>query len=298
MIDSYHSYPKVWALGHAGVKELLFDSVIVEEKLDGSQFSFGRFDGELKCRSKGAHINPENPEKMFAEAVEAVKNLNLVDGFTYRAEYLKTPKHNTISYSRIPTNHLMIFDINIGNEDYLKKPVLKKLEAQRIGLECIPLLFEGTITDPAAVVQFLDKESILGGSKIEGIVIKNYSRFGMDKKVLMGKFVREDFKELNGVDWKERNPGFGDFVQKLIVEHKTPARWDKAIQRLRDSGKLTDSPKDIGLLIKSVQDDIQEEEKEAIKDKLWTQISGDFNRGVVRGLPEYYKEYLMKKQFI
>ena len=69
MTDSYHSYPKVWALGHSAIKELLFDEVTVEEKVDGSQFSFGRFNGEFKCRSKGAHIIPDAPEAMFAEGV-------------------------------------------------------------------------------------------------------------------------------------------------------------------------------------------------------------------------------------
>jgi hypothetical protein len=54
------------------VTSLLLDPVIVEEKLDGSQFSFGRFGGELKCRSKGAQPNLFAPEKMFDIAVEVV----------------------------------------------------------------------------------------------------------------------------------------------------------------------------------------------------------------------------------
>jgi hypothetical protein len=297
MNTSYHTYPKVYSLGHAGVKELLFDEVIVEEKLDGSQFSFGRFGGELKVRSKGAHMDLDRPEAMFAEGVAVVKSLDLRDGWTYRAEYLKTPKHNTIAYSRVPKGHLMIFDINTAEEEYL--PYLEKYEeAKRIGLEVIPRLFAGRIHNPADVVSLLEKESILGGAKVEGIVIKNYKRFGMDKKVLMAKYVSEDFKEVHKGDWTDRNPQLGDIVQRLIVAHKTPARWDKAIQHLRDAGKLTDSPKDIGMVIKAVQDDIADEEREAIKNALWAHVSSDFNRGVVRGIPEYYKEYLMKKQFV
>jgi len=30
---SWHSYPKVWAIGHAGVAELFFDEVHIEEKV-------------------------------------------------------------------------------------------------------------------------------------------------------------------------------------------------------------------------------------------------------------------------
>ena len=34
-MSSWHSYPKVYALGHSAIKDLLLDSVILEEKIDG-----------------------------------------------------------------------------------------------------------------------------------------------------------------------------------------------------------------------------------------------------------------------
>lgn len=296
-MQSYTSYPKVWALGHSGIKELLFDEVIVEEKVDGSQFSFGRFNGELKCKSKGAEINVEFPEKMFAEAVDTAKSLDLLDGFTYRAEYLKTPKHNVIAYDRVPEKHLMVFDISTGLEEYLV-PEVKASECKRIGLECVPILFRGMVSDPSSIVGLLETTSVLGGQKVEGIVIKNYKRFGIDKKILIGKFVSEAFKEVHNDEWRAANPTKTDIVAHLIASYKTTARWDKAIQHLRDTGKLTDSPKDIGLLIKEVQHDIEEEEKEEIKNKLYANVIQHIKRGVVGGLPEYYKEHLMKKQFV
>lgn len=45
-MDSWHSYPSIFAIGHRALAELLLDPVIVEEKVDGSQFSFGLFDHE------------------------------------------------------------------------------------------------------------------------------------------------------------------------------------------------------------------------------------------------------------
>lgn len=294
---SYTSYPKIYALGHSAIKELLFEEVTVEEKIDGSQFSFGRFNGELKCKSKGAEINVEYPEKMFSEAVETAKGLDLTDGYTYRAEYLKSPRHNVLCYSRVPDKNLIVFDINTGLEQYLDYAA-KKQECERIGLECIPILHIGKIDDPAGIVSLLETVSILGGQKVEGIVIKNYNRFGLDKKVLMGKYVSEAFKEVHAAEWKEANPTKTDIVAHLIASYKTPARWNKAIQHLTEAGKLTDSPKDIGLLIKEVQEDIEKEEKEEIKNKLYANVIAHIKRGVVGGLPEYYKEHLMKKQFV
>ena len=107
---SWGSYPKVYALGHAAIGELLLDRVIVQEKIDGSQFSFGVFDGELHVRSKGKEIEPSAPEKMFNDAILAVieRKDKLQPGWTYRAEYLRTPHHNHLNYDRIPKEMLAI----------------------------------------------------------------------------------------------------------------------------------------------------------------------------------------------
>ena len=60
----------------------------MEEKVDGSQFSFGRFDGELRVRSKGKEMVVDAPEKMFQRAVDQAKFLPLTDGWTYRGRGL------------------------------------------------------------------------------------------------------------------------------------------------------------------------------------------------------------------
>ena len=58
-VSTLHSYPSIFNLGHRAVAGLLGGPVIVEEKIDGSQFSFGvTVDGEIVTRSKGAaHTN-------------------------------------------------------------------------------------------------------------------------------------------------------------------------------------------------------------------------------------------------
>lgn len=297
-MTSWHSFTKVWALGHGAITELFYDDVIVEEKIDGSQFSFGIFNGELKIRSKGQEMILDAPEKMFNKAVETVISLKdkLVDGFTYRAEYLQKPKHNVLAYDRVPNGNLIIFDINNAEESYLPYE-LKLAEASRLGLEVVPLLFKGKISSSVDLENLLQTPSILGGQKIEGFVAKNYNRFGKDKKALMGKFVSEAFKEKHKKDWKEENPGQNDIVQILIDTYRTPARWDKAIIHLKERGLLENSPKDIGKIIKEVPSDLITECGDEIKEVLFKWAYQHLIRGVNRGLAEYYKEKLMKSQF-
>lgn len=298
---SWHSYPSIYALGHRALAELLLDDVIVQEKIDGSQFSFGRFPGYpisdgWRMRSKGAQLNIEAPEKMFKRAVDYVLTQDVHPGWTYRAEYLQSPKHNTLAYDRVPENHLILFDINDAEESYLPYNQVMH-EANRLGMEAVPQFFHGRLESADKLRELLDFTSCLGGQKVEGVVVKNYSRFGPDKKALMGKFVSELFKEVHAKDWKERHPGKQDIITELIDKYRTPARWEKAAQHLRDAGKLTDSPRDIGELMKEVWPDILKECREDIADALFKWAERHLQRGVTKGLPEWYKQKLLDKQF-
>lgn len=128
--------------------------------------------------------------------------------------------------------------------------------------------------------------------------MKNYARFGMDKKVLMGKFVSEDFKETHGKEWKASNPTVSDIVERLIATLRNERRWEKAVERLRDAGTLEQSPRDIGTLIKEVQGDIRAEELEFIKDKLAEWALPRIMRASSVGLPEWYKKRLLERAFV
>lgn len=304
-MTSWHSYTKILALGHAGLADLLKEPVLIEEKLDGSQFSFGIFTNTedpsgqtLMCRSKGAMLNLFAPEALFTEAIETAKKLVpvLKLGWTYRAEYFKKPKHNSLAYDRIPKDHLMIFDINPSHEAYLSYDE-KKAEAERIGLECMPKLYEGMVTDETMFRSLLETVSILGGQKIEGVVVKNYKRFGRDGKAMMGKFVSEAFKEVQNADWKEQNPKSGDVIQLLIEKYRTPARWAKAAQHLTEKGQLEGSPRDIGSLILETKADIEAECKEEIAKFLIDWALPKVLRGSVAGIAEWYKDVRLKAQF-
>jgi hypothetical protein len=300
MSDSWHSYPSIYAIGHPAVAELLQGNVCVEEKIDGSQFSFGFFEGALRVRSKGQEMVVDAPEKMFDKAVDSVKERAkyLHEGWTYRAEYLRVPRHNGLAYSRVPNGHLIVFDVNTDHECYLPYGE-KQAEAARIGLECVPLIYQGIVATAGALHGWLDMESCLGGPKIEGVVVKplGYGLFGRDKKTLMGKFVSEAYKEEQRKTWKVDNPSGKDILDVLGERFATKARWLKAVQHLRERGELESSPVDIGKLLREIPVDIAKEQTEAIKDALFAWAWPHVRRSCTRGFPEWYKLHLAESAF-
>jgi hypothetical protein len=295
------SYPSLYTIGHKGIGDIFDGDVVVQEKVDGSQFSFQIRDGEVEIRSKGAELNLVAPAKMFAAGVAAVKAIAhlLRPGYIYRGEYLRAPKHNTLAYDRIPKNHVALFDIEDTNkgDSYFLSPEELVAEADRLGFDVAPVIYVGCIKSADRLHAMLDRVSLLGGAKIEGVVVKNYARFTQDKHVMMGKFVSEAFKEIHAGEWRKNNPTQSDILNQLIERYRTPARWAKAVQHLREDVKITDTPKDIGLLVKEIGDDVERECAAEIRDILFAHFWPNIRRGLMRGMPEWYKEQVMTLSF-
>lgn len=293
------SYGKVYALGHRAIANIFKGPVIIQEKVDGSQITFGRINGELFIRSKGKQLVLDAPEKLFAKGVKAIEALDLRDGWVYRAEYLKNPKHNTLAYNKIPAHHVILFDAHPDKEGHgYLNPTELEGEANRLGLQSVPVLKRGIIKSVEELEGLLDNESVLGGQKIEGFVVKNYNQFNsVDGRFCVGKYVSEAFKEKHQGEWKKTNPSSSDVVDHLITQLKTEARWNKAVQHLRELGELDESPKDIGNLIKRVSTDVLEEEIDTIRDVLFKHFWPKIKRGITGGLPEWYKEQVLVHAF-
>jgi len=306
------SYPKVYNLGHRALVGLTEESVVVQEKVDGSQFSFGLMVEPgppeadvcihtLKMRSRGAAVDPDNPPKMFKEGVEYLKSVQqfMKPGLVYRCEYLSKPKHNTLAYDRVPKNGFVLFDVEDFNKgaQHFENWHGIKIEAMELGIEPIPMFFVGMVEDLDTLHKWLSTKSFLGGQDIEGVVIKNYQRFGVDGKTMMGKYVSEKFKEVHQVDWKGRNPTHKDILQLIGDKLRTPARWEKAVQHLRDRGQLLDEPKDIGPLMQEVNTDILQEEGDKIKEELFKWAWRQIGKNTTRGLAQWYKDKLVEQQF-
>jgi hypothetical protein len=303
-MGAWHSPQSIYNIGHRAVVDLFSVPVQIQEKVDGSFFAFGFFpddypDEPVKVRSKRAVMVPDAPESLFKPAVKAVTDrLSMLHpNWQYRAETLASRKHNSLFYDRVPKDNIILFDILTEEETYLPYEDLYA-EAKRLDLEVVPQLFAGRVSDAQQLRQYLDTTSILGGQKIEGMVIKPLEpMYGPDKKMLFAKFVSEAFKEVHRGAWKENNPGPKDIILRLGEMYSNPARFQKALIHLREEGMIEDSPRDIGKLVKEVPADILKECEDEIKGALFAYAWPHISRLITREIPTWYKDLLMRKQF-
>jgi hypothetical protein len=268
--------------------------VTIEEKLDGSQFSFmvEETTGKLHMRSKGRGLDWETlPEKdAFYRAVQGVLSVkdDLVPGFRYIGETLSKPRHNILTYDKTPANNIALFDIVSPGGTYLDSIAIVDI-ANLFNMSCCPVLFSGKLDNIEQLDALLETESFLGGPKIEGVVIK--ARQIKDKYgfPLMAKYVSQKFREKHG-DRKKRKTVRGlSAVDDIGAALCTEARWLKAVQHLRDNGRLTGTSKDIGPLMKECSRDIESEEKEWIKDRLYEAFRKRILKIATSGLPQWYQ---------
>lgn len=290
-------YTKVLTLGSSFTENALVGDVVIQEKIDGSQFRWGVLgDGEFAVASKGKTILLEAPEKMFNKGVEYLvsikdKILKFPKNTYFYGEYMQREKHNVLTYGRTPQNHIVLFDVMSGGR-WFKRKELEKI-AKELEIDIVPELFKGKAT-PKTIEKLLKTKSFLGKEVIEGVAIKNYNEtimLGGFIFPLFTKYVRQEFKERHETEWKTKKPK--DTMNLFIMSFKNEARWLKTFQHLRDEGELENSLKDLAKLIPGVQKDIAEEESENIKQVLYDIAIKQINRVAVSGLPEWYKEKLL-----
>lgn len=297
------AFPKIFAIGTDYIKEIFSGPVEITEKLDGSQFGFGKFNGELFIRSKGKQQFIDSPDKMFKNGVDYILSIEdrLPENVGFYCEYFDRPAHNVLKYERIPKNHLALFGVSSMNGSKFVSSYSELKEwADKLDIDVVPVLHEGEVYKFDEFIKVMESESCLGGTKIEGVVVKNYNQpfllGGQPIPLMAGKFVSEKFKEVAKDKWgREFTPG-GKW-QVFKDSYKTEARWNKAIQHLKENGELENSLRDIGKLIIEVKKDIGQEEKEAIKNWLWKEFGDELLRNSVKGLPEFYKEKLASGSF-
>jgi hypothetical protein len=151
----------------------------------------------------------------------------------------------------------------------------------------------GILTQTDAL-EFLGHLSSLGGTPVEGVVIKNYNERTPEDHVLMSKIVGDNFAEKAATRPHKLPNGGGFFATNLGAAFATEARFNKAVQHLRDNGELSGSMKDVGPLMKELSRDLLEEYGDEFKEQLLEHYRKTIVKAASKGFPEWYAAQLQE----
>ena len=257
----WKKYTKIKALGTDETEEIFEGVCVVQEKIDGGNFSFYVENNKLIVASRNMimtdKIDPKGWEAIpvVTEAFEKYPEL-FNPNYLYVGESLQ--KH-TISYDSIPG--FVGYDIwNEETESFLHWKDSKGI-FESFGLEFIHVHFERDGSE--ITIEELEeciKHSSYKEGDAEGIVIKNYSKLNKYGNPLFGKIVTDDFKEQNRAVFKGTNqpPKEGNSTIIIASTYSTEARIEKTIHKLVDEGTVLDMSM-IPVLFNAVAEDIFEE---------------------------------------
>lgn len=279
-------YGKVYNFGTNGTQGILMSEVWVQEKVDGSQIRWWwDSSGDLHVHSRRSKINHGDPPNLFKPSVEHLKTLEPNQGYVFFGEAIWKPRHNVIKYDRCPAGHIVLWDVYSKEQDGFLLPEIACGFAVDFGLEWAPVYIERDVPTPEKLKQLMDNESFLGGHKIEGVVVKSYRLKDRDGNRLKAKVISDAFRETKGGRYRSKLTG----VQKVIDILSTNARYDKAIQRVIESGECTYTMKDMPQIIREVHRDIDEEVVDIIKEKLLKEYIREIKKGVCSGVAAHYQ---------
>ncbi len=260
----------------------------VQEKVDGSQFSFARFEDGVKCRSRGQAIDLSAPH-MFEAGVKTVADIaeRLIPGAVYRGEYLQRPRHNRLVYGRVPKGHIALFDITWPSGEHATMDGLQAA-AESLGLEAVPVIAPSiyrTSFGFEEIQSWFANPSFLGGP-MEGVVVKPVS--SQRQHLPTVKIVSEAFKEFRAPHQPNKAP---DIIATLAAECRSLARLEKAVQHLREAGTLTNTSQDIGPIIRELQADLLENETE-LQQAVWAWALPRLQKALGAGVADWYIQTL------
>ncbi|XWV25078.1 hypothetical protein QJ856_gp0699 [Tupanvirus deep ocean] len=224
-------YPSIEHFGPANLKP---NGMIcyIEEKIDGSQMGFFLKDSEIHFINKKKVLKGQSAtyEKALMTLPTIKHKLN--PDLIYYGEYIKSLKANVAVYDRVPKFFFILYDVYSISQKIWFDYTEKKAEADRVGLDCVSLLYFGDgSTEPLydvcnkliSQIESGEIKSCLGGTP-EGIVVK---RAGAKFKM-----VTDAFKERHSTKQQKCVWFLTDYLKYIGEQFNAEPRFQKAYQHL------------------------------------------------------------------
>lgn len=222
------------------------DEIVIQEKIDGSNTHITVEDNSFKCYSSNFILN---------------EKVNL-QGFWYwcKDHYMQVPKKywgidiygewlvpHHCEYPAEKYGDFYVFDV-MENGEYWSQDKVEEL-ARECGFSYAPILYRGTFESWKHLMSFVG-QTRLGGTKGEGIVVKNQTRLNSKTSQFYIKIVDVEFQETNKSRKVIKTVNMGRVLkmeEELLLSNSivTLPRVRKIILKLIDNKEL---PSDWGIL--------------------------------------------------
>ena len=265
-MKKYDSIPRY---GKQGTRDILGTEVVVMEKLDGANASFGVIGGELKMFSRNQELNEHNTLRGFYDWVRHnVDPRKLFVSTIYFGEWLVP---HTVQYKKEAQCEFYLFDIyDVKTDTYLDWNITVQA-AKHLGLRTPEVFFRGELHSMTDVDKYVGRSELTEIPNTgEGIVVKDYEGQQF-VKIVSDKFKETKYTKQPSLDRTD--------IGALIDSVLTPQRVEKLIHKKIDLGLLpteldvTDTGNVLKALSSDVVNDIFEEEMHIFLDMLRKKIS-------------------------
>ena len=270
------------------------DHVIIQEKINGSQFTIFKKDGELHFYNRNKEVGPKGDPYVNAYLSLQKRKDFFEDGFFYHGEAMKTTTTNNAAYKRMPRYYWIVYEIQRADGSLLT-PDEMTVALQNTGIEMTQVLYDSHKNKSVPVQEVIDQlmaqiesgilESCLGGIP-EGIVIKVLNSV-RDGKISNYRFkqVRPIFAEMSQ---DRRNKieqvSDADFIREIGEIYNTDGRREKARQHMKEKNTYNykNVNANIGTMVHELDDDLLKEAEEDIKNMLFIRFFPEISK-VARG---------------
>lgn len=254
------------------------EHITITEKIDGANASIVvNEDGTLTACSRRNELNQNNTLQGFYDFVQtldaSIVSAALTSRYILFGEWLV--KH-TIRYPEDKMKQFYVFDVyDTETEQYMPWDFTKQI-AEFIGLNTVPLFYDGPFISWEHIYSFVGKTEMGGEPTGEGVVIKSQDR--LDNKFSgtpeYVKIVAKEFSEVHqSKPQKEIDPAkvaAKQAAEDLAATIVTARRVEKSIQKLVEDGIIPEDwdEKSLGVIAKhlprAVYNDCVKEEPETV----------------------------------
>lgn len=248
-----HLYDLYNKKGEDFINQLFNTFVTINEKMDGSAFTFerdketGKFKFYRRDQRNPITFVDRTLMKYYEKPIQYIESLpphileQIPRGWRFGLEYFANNKPVEIMYDRIPKNHLMLSYVHeYGEDGKIKKTIQDKEEldnwADLLGIDRAPILFQGYLTDEqkSKILEFLRTPF---DKLVDRFKTQSFVRFiiGTLNPELKKSALNEDLdKDVEGIVFRFGDPEVKDnepVLAKMVDPVFTQMAKDKSVKQ-------------------------------------------------------------------